>query len=966
MQTTVQWDYELGTWKDRTPSLHLEDYKSPLYIFGYGSLIWRPGDFLSNFPSFPATATKCKRLFAQKSFDHRGNHKFPGLVLNLVKEDYLQEKGYSLASDSTIQESSSKEDCFGLVWLVPDNQIKDVIAYLDHREKGGYSRHYIHVKLQQDTPHYPANSTIDAVVYTGLEDNPNFFLPTLAPAVPNHEFSDLQCRSVVVDIITAAKGLSGTNIEYLLKLQRYLEERNMADTYIIRLAAAVRMRLGSWRRQSVINNILASIPCTVQRQINEASSTLALIGCGSNEFHQLHNENDALETSPKDVSNFIHQAFHDLPGFSNVEWIDTERHTVLAAGANSAYLYEGRLAMWGSLARSILQSELGTEYAQEEVLVVDGVEGVALGYDSALLLLPCGWVATLGAPLSNAPASFVLSRDAFRLRLRSEQQQKDSKTTLAAEHRSRLPSSHVSQRFIIDIFLEDMDSEIIKPAFQVVKLALGLKIAAAITHCGGLHVWGVPQSTVPREVNVPWYPPPPVEDFFKKNSTDCSSTSNSHLSKCIDVACGAYHVVVVDDEGRVFTHADPKYLKKVQRYGSLGDSLPVRLEDSDYMGRDSFHQLINTPLGQPSGSISEESSTSFPRSTSWTSFLTAATSTPGSSTPGLSTPTGSLCQQQLKPSLLGPSTLAMNQVLLPADVRFFRATVGSSHTIVRGLTRCGKVVCYAWGRQDMSQYQLDPNDYCLVSSLCDAKSTTGVNHISDRVDSMAFQIDSVSTEEKSTVQVTLMASIFPDVPDNTTSIAASLSSSTALGATGRTRTMSSTLRIALSNPDNSSSSVPIASSRSPLQLPSAGECSNNWHQPKPLLPLPNQRTFAEVWCGSEFTVAMDAETGSLWAMGWNEHGNLGIAPEENAFDNTNYNDFASCASSSSNTHIISEWRLIQQNVTKTAIQVAVFDGSVACGGAHFLCLQRPSAASTTTVYSTAEEIVKQRRHSSTQ
>eukprot|EP01040_Poterioochromonas_malhamensis_P026478 gene26478-33310_t len=99
MQTNAQWDHELGAWKGRAPSLHIDEYKSPLYVFGYGSLIWRPGDFLSQFKSFPAAAMKSKRLFAQKSLDHRGNSKFPGLVLNLVKDDDLEQKGYKLEED---------------------------------------------------------------------------------------------------------------------------------------------------------------------------------------------------------------------------------------------------------------------------------------------------------------------------------------------------------------------------------------------------------------------------------------------------------------------------------------------------------------------------------------------------------------------------------------------------------------------------------------------------------------------------------------------------------------------------------------------------------------------------------------------------------------------------------------------------------------------------------------------------
>lgn len=43
--------------------------------------------------------------------------------------------------------------------------------------------------------------------------------------------------------------------------------------------------------------------------------------------------------------------------------------------------------------------------------------------------------------------------------------------------------------------------------------------------------------------------------------------------------------------------------------------------------------------------------------------------------------------------------------------------------------------------------------------------------------------------------------------------------------------------------------------------------------PMSKLPVSPQREIKEVWCGSEFTVASDAE-GFLWGCGWSEHGNL--------------------------------------------------------------------------------------------
>eukprot|EP01033_Poteriospumella_lacustris_P008691 gene8691-6250_t len=793
---------------------------------------------------------KSKRLFAQKSLDHRGNSKFPGLVLNLVKDDDLEQKGYKLEEDDQKKFSDhgqqKEEDCYGLVWLVPDDQITAVLDYLDDREKGGYSRHYIHVKLMQETPHYPAKAVIDAVVYTGLEDNPNFFLPTLTGSIPKHSFSYMQDRTVAADIITGAKGLSGTNVEYLLKLQRYLEERNMSDTYINHLAAAVRMRLGTWRRKAVINSVLAAIPSTIRRAINTDARPLQLIGCGSNEYRQLDGENIDIVASPKDISQRIKEVFKDMPGFSHIEWIDTERHTVLAAGANSAYLYEGRLAVWGSIVKTLFKAQ---------------------------------------------PPSLAKAR--FEVELK------------------------------VDEFL------LFKPSFQIVKISLGMNIAAAITNCGGLMVWGTPNSGDLFDVNVPWYPPPPTDDFFAKNSTDCSSTSNTHLSKCIDVGCGNYHVVVVDDEGRVFTHADPKHLKKVQDVGALGDSLPLRREDSDYASRDC---LFTQPI-VPRMSISEGAASSFPRSTSWTSFTSPNT--------GTSTPTGSLSGCYTQKHRLVPSALCMYQVLLPPDIRFLRATVGCGHTIVRGLKRCGEVVCYAWGRQDMSQYQvvdeaasfvIDPSPQ-VVPDDCTRNVVPPTQESSETaslVSDDALSMTSILSQATSSDASATTSPIYPH-----TSVA------------GSKPVVASALSLALQNTTIKQVALAALEGNDQPTVVKTNPASSRWHRPRQLLPLPLNRSFAEVWCGSEYTLVMDAETSSLWGMGWNDHFNLGGSADSLSTDKLPTE--ADVRFKSAN--IVSSWILLGSPSTKTVsndanevvgFQVPVFDGSVACGGAHILLLQRPA------------------------
>lgn len=930
MQTNAQWDHELGAWKGRAPSLHIDEYKSPLYVFGYGSLIWRPGDFLSQFPSFPAAAMKCKRLFAQKSLDHRGNSKFPGLVLNLVKDDDLVQKGYKLEEDDQKKFGEhghqTDEDCYGLVWLVPDDKIPAVLDYLDDREKGGYSRHYIHVKLMQETPHYPAKAVIDAVVYTGLEDNPNFFLPTLTGSIPKHSFSYMQDRTVAADVITGAKGLSGTNVEYLLKLQRYLEEKNMSDTYINNLAVAVRMRLGTWRRKVVINSILAAIPSKVRRPINTDARPLQLIGCGSNEYRQLDGESIDIVASPKDVSHRIKEVFEDMPGFSHVEWIDAERHTVMAAGANSAYLYEGRLAVWGSIVKTLFKA-VGEDKASSDVVVIDGVEAAALGYDTLMLLLPSGWVVSLGSPYKNAPSSFVLPNEAFVLKRKEEAPTVQPFADDAILDRS--PPAPLSQaRFELELKVDEF--LLYKPSFQIVKISLGLNIAAAITNCGGLMVWGTPNSGDMFDVNVPWYPPPPTDDFFAKNSTDCSSTSNAHLSKCIDVACGNYHVVVVDDEGRVFSHADPKHLKKVQDMGALGDSLPLRREDSDYASRDC---LYTQPMA-PRMSISEGAASSFPRSTSWTSFMTSPNT-------GTSTPTGSISGCYTQKQRLVPSALCMYQVLLPPDIRFLRVTVGCSHTIVRGLKRCGEVVCYAWGRQDMSQYQVVDE---AASLGLDAPSVVVPYDCTRNVPPTQESSETASLVSDDALSITSILSQATSTDVSTVSSATSspIYLHTHPTVVGSKPVVASALSLALQNATIKQAALAALESEGPVETKTSHPTSR-WHRPRPLLPLPLNRSFAEVWCGSEYTLAMDAETSSLWGMGWNDHFNLGGSANP-AVEN------ASEDSRSKSANVVSSWILLGSPTTTPSyenndvlgFQVPVFDGSVACGGAHILLLQRPA------------------------
>ena len=67
----------------------LEKNGGSLRLFGYGSLCWNPGTGALAKEEVVAKSGRArgyKRCWAQKSTDHRGNPKFPGIVCTLLED----------------------------------------------------------------------------------------------------------------------------------------------------------------------------------------------------------------------------------------------------------------------------------------------------------------------------------------------------------------------------------------------------------------------------------------------------------------------------------------------------------------------------------------------------------------------------------------------------------------------------------------------------------------------------------------------------------------------------------------------------------------------------------------------------------------------------------------------------------------------------------------------------------------
>lgn len=160
----------------------------PLWVFGYGSLMWHPG-----FPVAErqvATLSGFARTFCMSSIHHRGTVEDPGLVLAL--------------------DPSETASCRGMAFRVPDAEADATVAYLRERElvSSAYLERHLPVVLD-------AGAEVSALVYVVDTDHAQY--------VGGMALEE-QAR-----IISTATGGRGPNTEYLWNTVRHLDELGIED-----------------------------------------------------------------------------------------------------------------------------------------------------------------------------------------------------------------------------------------------------------------------------------------------------------------------------------------------------------------------------------------------------------------------------------------------------------------------------------------------------------------------------------------------------------------------------------------------------------------------------------------------------------------------------------------------------------------------------------------------------------------
>ena len=185
-----------------------------LWVFGYGSLMWRPGFAYEDVR--PAALTGLRRCFCIYSVHHRGSAERPGLVLGL----------------------DNGGACKGLAFRVGAAKARETLAYLRAREQVNGVYRETHVPLQLPGRGEP----VMGIAYVAERAHPSY-----AGRLPIGE----QAR-----LIRAARGLSGANLDYLVSTLEHLAKLGIRERELERvqvLAGAVFARSGddTARRQRI-------------------------------------------------------------------------------------------------------------------------------------------------------------------------------------------------------------------------------------------------------------------------------------------------------------------------------------------------------------------------------------------------------------------------------------------------------------------------------------------------------------------------------------------------------------------------------------------------------------------------------------------------------------------------------------------------------------------------------------------
>ena len=175
------------------------DRRSPLWVFGYGSLIWKPEfEFEAR---EPARIHGYHRRLCLRSVSYRGTHECPGIVAGL-------DRGGS---------------CLGMAYRVGAAAVPEVFRGLWEREMflGSYRPAWLRARLLR-------RAGVEALAFVVRRDAFNY----------GGRLADDE----LVRILVRACGSKGTSLEYLQRTVAALHEAGLRDPHLERLMHAAEGR----------------------------------------------------------------------------------------------------------------------------------------------------------------------------------------------------------------------------------------------------------------------------------------------------------------------------------------------------------------------------------------------------------------------------------------------------------------------------------------------------------------------------------------------------------------------------------------------------------------------------------------------------------------------------------------------------------------------------------------------------
>jgi cation transport protein ChaC len=156
------------------------------WVFGYGSLMWRPGFAFAE--RVAATLHGRRRAFCIYSVHHRGTYKRPGLVLGLAPGGSVR----------------------GMAYRVAEADWARTYAYLVEREQ-------------------PTETYVEARRFVRLADGRRVECLVFLSDIHHPQWAGALTLQRQAELITGAAGLSGRNEDYLRDLVEHLRAEGIRD-----------------------------------------------------------------------------------------------------------------------------------------------------------------------------------------------------------------------------------------------------------------------------------------------------------------------------------------------------------------------------------------------------------------------------------------------------------------------------------------------------------------------------------------------------------------------------------------------------------------------------------------------------------------------------------------------------------------------------------------------------------------